>query len=143
MLIAESDATIESKSSSFTALYCGCLRFMFTNYDEQLLESVNSVKIVRIRDSQTFEIWNPKKSSLIMVIHNISEKKMNFLFQHEFLDGRGYELEETIELLEGEMRNIAEVRVNSMIQIKILHSIVEGNRVYHDKDILFFSIQTT
>jgi len=141
MLIAASDSAIASRSSSFTPFYWGCVRFMFTDYDENSLESLDSVEVFRTNDSRKFNIWKPEKNSLRMTIHNTSEKNISVLIQQEFSDGRGYELDETVDLIAGDMMNFREVRADSTLQIKIFNDVTNGDHVCRDSDILFFWVR--
>ena len=134
MSMAASDSIIASKHSSFTAFHWGCVRFIFTDYDEDSIESLVPVEIFKTDDSQKFNIWRLGKNILRMTIHNTSGKKMAFFIQQEFSDGRGYDLEEEVDLIAGDSIDFREFRENSTLRIRI----TDGDRVCCDNDVLFF-----
>jgi len=138
MIMAEDDYTIASKHSSSTAFYWGCVRFIFTDFDEDSIESLSPVEIFKIDDSQKINIWRPEKHSLRITIHNTSDEKTAILIQQEFSDDRGYELDETVDLIAGDSINFRQFRENSTLRI----SIIDGDRVCCDGDVLFFSVKT-
>ena len=138
MIMAVNDYTIASKHPSCNAFYWGCMRFIFTDYDEDSIESLCPVEIFKTDDSQKINIWRPEKHSLRVTIHNTSEKKTAILIQQEFSDGRGYELDETVDLISGDSIDFRQFRENSTLRI----SIIDGDRVCCDGNVLFFSVKT-
>ena len=142
MLMAPSDAFIASRHSSFTPFYWGVVRFLFTAYDADSLESIHSVQIVRTYDRQRIDIWRPKKNSIRMTIHNTSSKRMAFLVRQEFSDARGYELEEKVDLIAGDMIKFREFGENSTLSINVINHAKHGAGVHSDDDFLFFSVRS-
>ena len=75
---------------------------MCTAYNKDSCESLGPVEIFRTDDRHRFHIWKPAKNSLRLKIQNTSAQNIAFLLQQEFSDGRGYELDETVDLAAGD-----------------------------------------
>ena len=171
MLIFQNDDFITSKSTSFNSWYWGSIRFMFTNYDEYDIESVNRVKIVpridsgksevrqlekkilktpmnytpvktvRFQMKQEFEIWQPKKHRLMMTIHNTSDENVKIMIKQKFDTETQFELDENIDLRAREMKHIREIRSESNLEFNIDNSKVEKGHICWDEDIFILSVK--